>query len=226
MPDMDAPKELDPVETVARRCLGSRFLCERAVRINALANWISSFAELGNTACNRRAVQAAAWFHDAWCGEDLQAGSFPAPLVLALQPTDLQRGRAADIASTLLDGVLDDATRSTAARAIRAAGLRDPAMAEAQVLAEAANLDSIGPLWLWGQASRCAAEDRPVASVVAVWQRHVEYQYWAKRISETLRFERSRQLARQRCKVLDSYCTALRDQLTGGDTDITAEKTG
>jgi hypothetical protein len=223
---MDAPIEQDPVETIARRCLGSRFLGERAVRISALADWIAGFTEFHNVACNRRAVQAAAWFHDAWCSADQQAGRFPAPLVLALQPTDLQRGRAADIASNLLDGVVDDATRSTAARAIRAAGIREAAMPEAQILAEAANLDSVGPMWLWGQAARCAAEDRPVASVVAVWERHVEYRYWAKRISETLRFERSRQLARQRCAVLDTYFTALRDQLTGGDRHVAPEKTG
>jgi hypothetical protein len=216
--------EQDPIVAEARRCLGSAFLAERAARIGFLADWIAGFSELRDLACNRRAVQAAAWFHDAWCCEDLRAGRFAAPLVLAVQPTELQRERAADIAFGALRGVVDDATCVTAARAIREAGLRDTRAPEAHILGEAVNLDSIGPLWLWGQIARCAVEDRTAASVVAAWERHVEYRYWPKRIDETLRFERSRRLARERCKTLDACFAALRDQLSGGDNAEAPER--
>ncbi|MBN2562549.1 MAG: hypothetical protein JXQ75_16615 [Phycisphaerae bacterium] len=217
---MTAPTKQDPIEAVARTVLGCEFLAERAARIGAMADWIAGFSELRDVACNRRAVLGAVWFQDAWCCEDLRSGRFAAPLVLVVQPTDLQREAAADIAADMLGGAVDKDTRLAAARAIRAAGVPGTAMPEAQILAEAVNLDSIGPLWLLGQAARCAADDRSVGSVVAIWERQHEYRYWTGRINETLRFQRSRELARHRVAALDASMTPLRDQLTGGDLHV------
>jgi len=221
--DMAATSEQGPIEAAASRFLRSTHLCERAARVCVLAEWIAGFSELRDVPCDRRAVRAAVWFQDAWCCEDLHAGRISAPLVVAMQPNDVQRERAADAAARQLKEVVDDTTRATAAQAIREAGMRETHMPEAQIVGEATNLDSIGPLGLWGQIARCAAEDRPVASVVSVWERQIEYQYWAGRITETLRFERSRGLARHRCAVMDDYFVALRDQLTGGDRHVVPE---
>ncbi len=212
-----------PIETAASRRLASRFLAERAARVAVLADWIAGFGEFEDAACDRRAVRAAAWFQDAWCVGDARVEGPSAPVVLAVQPTDFQRERAADIAAESLADIVDAGTLTTAARAIREAGAHETNVPEAVILREATNLDSIGPLWLWGQVARCAAEDRPVASVVAVWERHVEYDYWAKRISETLRFKRSRELAHHRCRTMDAYFLALRDQLTGADRHVAPE---
>lgn len=214
---MSTATESDPIHALATEALGSKFLCERAARLWDLARWIAGFAEFQTVAYDSRAVHAATWFHDAWCCEDVRAGRFSAPLVLALQPTDLQRERSADIVREVLGDAVPAPTVATAARAVREAGSYETPLPEAQIVGEAVNLDSIGPLWLWGQAARCAAEDRPVASAVAVWERHVEYRYWIKRISETLRYEPSRRLARHRCEAVDGTLAALRDQLTGGD---------
>ena len=90
-------------------------------------------------------------------------------------------------------------------------------MPEGMILDEATTLDSIGPLWVWGQVARCAAEDRPAASLVAAWEKQAEYGYWTKLINETLRFERSRSLARQRCAAVEAHLVLLRDQLTSSD---------
>jgi hypothetical protein len=205
------------LEAVARRCLRNEFLCERAARISVLARWVEGFAEIKSVACSHRAVEAAIWLQDAWCIEDIKARRFDAALVLVQPPTDLQRERAADAASELLAGLTDETTRETAVQAIRLAAVRETAMPEAQVLAEATNLDSMGPLWLWGQMARCSGEDRPIVSVVTIWERQIEYAYWPKRINETLRFDRSRQLARERCATMEGFLLALRRQLDASD---------
>ncbi len=220
---MSAASPQGLIEVAASRRLASRFLAERAARVAVLADWIAGFKEFEDAACNRRAVEAAAWFQDAWRIDDAGEADPSVPVVLAVQPTDFQRERAADIATEALAEIVDAVTLTTAARATREAGAHESNLPEAIILGEATNLDSIGPLWLWGQAARCAAEDRPVASVVAVWERHVEYDYWAKRISETLRFERSRELARHRCRTMEAYFVALRDQLTGSDRHVAPE---
>ena len=209
--------QIEPLESAARRFLENDFLSERAVRVVELAYWVADFAELRAAACSRRAVQAAAWFQDAWCVEEVRGGRFAAPLVLAQQPMEGQRRRAAEAADGQLRGLLDDATLDLAVRAIREAGSRATVLTEAVVLAEAVNLDSIGPLWLCGQVARCAAAERPFGTVVGLCERHVDYGYWRRRIEETLRFARSRELARQRVAALDACMIALRDQLSGGD---------
>jgi hypothetical protein len=195
------------------------------MRVAALARWVEDFAELKEVPCNRLAVHAAAWFQDAWCLEGVRKGQFQAALVLAMPPSDSQRDDAADLMMESLAGLLDDATLGAAAQAIRQCGARTTRSAEAQVLAEAANLDSIGPLWLCGQIARCSAEGRPVASLAAIWERQVEYGYWGKRIAETFRFRRSRDLARQRCEILEGFFLSLRRQLDGSDRH-TAPETG
>jgi hypothetical protein len=212
--------ERDPIEAAGRRFLNSNFLAERAARVLNLANWVAGFAELGAVACNRRAIAAGAWFQDAWCCPEIQSQRFAAPLVLTVQPTELQRRDAADTAAAQLSDIIDAATLTTALRVIRESGTRETVLAEAMVLGEATNLDSIGTLWLCGQFARCGAEDQPVAAAVALWERQLDYRYWARRIDETLRFPRSRELARHRCSALDACMTALRDQLTCGDRHV------
>jgi hypothetical protein len=218
--------ELGRVATVARAYLQSRFLCERAARVDALASWVSGFAEFASVACNRGAVGATAWFQDAWCVDGVRRGAFAPEITLVRDPDESQRERSADLLSEVLGGVANDETIATAARAIRAAGMREPSMPEAQIVAEATNLDSIGPLWLWGQIIRCSSEDRSVGSLIAIWERQIEYRYWAKRIAETLHFERSRELARQRCAAIDDFMMSLRRQHDGSDRHVAPEERG
>jgi hypothetical protein len=212
------------LEAVAKRYLRSEFLCERAGRISVLARWIEGFAEIKAVACSRRAVEAAVWLQDAWCVDEVRTRTLDAALVLAQPATVLQRERSADVAVELLAGWTDEATLETTVQAIRSAAVRETAMPEAQVLAEATNLDSIGPLWLWGQIARCVREDRPIVSVVTMWERQIEYAFWPKLINETLRFERSRRLAQERYAAVEGLILALRRQLDGSDRHVAPEK--
>lgn len=203
----------DPIERAGRRVLGLEFLCERAGRLERLVKWIADFEENREFACSRLALRAAAWFIDAWCADEARTAAFDPVLLLAQPATDLQRERSADIAFHALDSVLDDVTRRTAVSAIRGSGRHDVGLLEAQILAEACNLDSIGPLWLWGQVARYDRRARSVASVVEIWKRQTEYRYWPKFIDEILRFPSSRKLARQRTAALDAYFVALEAQI-------------
>jgi hypothetical protein len=221
-PPVPTPSRL---ESLARRRLQNDLLYERAGRIVVLARWIAGFRELAGVACNRRAVEAAAWLQDAWWAAADDDERPPAAILLTEPPTPSQREQAADVADRILAGEVDDATRATAAAAIRQASSRETTLPEAQILAEASSLDSFGPMWLLGQAARCAAENRPVASLIAVWERQVEYGYWPKRIAETLRFSRSRELARLRCADIETFMLSLRRQLDAGDRHQAPEMT-
>ena len=223
MPLMHESAYQDPMISVARRFYASEFLCERATRLAFLSDWVSGFSAFDNLACNKRALPAASWFHDAWCVDGIRAGSFTPQMILAEAPDEMQRERSACIAAELLADVVDERTCADIGAAIRESGLRGTRMPEAMILREAVNLDSIGPLWLCGQLARCEMQNRPVGSIVAVWERQVEYHYWANRIAETLSFERSRELARRRLDALDATMIALRDQVTTSDRHVAPE---
>jgi len=221
-PPMTTPGQF---EALARRHVQNGLLIERAGRIVVLARWIAGFSELSAVAWNRRAVEAAAWLQDAWWAAEAETKRPVAALLLTEPPTPVQRERSAEIVEEVLVEVVDDATRKTAAAVIRQAATRETNLPEAQILAEANSLDSVGPLWLLGQTARCVAEDRPIASLVALWERQTEYGYWPKRITETMRFSRSRELARLRCAEVDAFMLSLRRQLDAGDRHQAPEKT-
>ncbi len=223
MADVRATTKSESLEKVGCRALGSELLCERAKRIWTLARWIGGFSELRNAACNREAVRAAAWFQDAWCIGGSSASPIDVAALILSQPTDSQRRRSADIAAEFLVGVVDAPTRETACRAITLSGVRGVEMPEALILSEATCLDSIGPIWLCGQAAKCAGDHQSFGAMIALWERQTEYGYWSKRIEENLRFGRSRALARHRCEALDEFLPALRRQLDGSDRHVSPE---
>ncbi len=207
----------DPVESAARACLRQELLIERAERIAATAAWIAGFEELASTACDRNAVRTAVWFQDAWCRD---GASGPADIgwrVLSKAPGEIERRRSAGLLADALRGRISSAAIDSASRALCEAGYRETRMPEAWVVSEATSLEAFGPLWLWAEVSRCTAEARPMASLVAVWERQVEYGYWKRRINDAFRFPRSQKLATRRCEVLESFFVALRQQLDGSD---------
>lgn len=197
--------------------LGHAALVERAHRIEALGEWIAGFDAFRTIACSRDAVRAACFFVDAWCAVDVRAGRFDPYSLPIVTPTEQQADAAADVASSAMGAVVDPVTRELAISAIRFSASRTTRMPEAQVVAEAVGLDSIGPVWLTAQISRCATEARPLASIVQQWRRQQDYHYWPGRIEETLRFEPSRALARMRLEALSAQIDALESQLSGGD---------
>ncbi|MBI5763389.1 MAG: hypothetical protein HZA51_07685 [Planctomycetes bacterium] len=205
------------LEKCAAGVLGHAVLLERARRVAALGDWIAGFDAFRTIACSRDAVSAACFFVDSWCAADVRAGRFDPYSLPIVTPTEQHADAAADVAAVALGNVVDGVTGELAVSSIRLSASRAMRMPEAQVVAEAVGVDSIGPVWLSAQVSRCATEGRPLVSIVHQWRRQQDYQYWPGRIEETLRFEASRALARQRLEVLGAQINALETQLRGGD---------
>ena len=193
-------------------------LIERAERLERLVSRVLECEEIAPLACNRLAAKIATQYIDAWAVDDIDAGRLAAAEVLLQPPNERQADLAAEIAYDLIGDQIDPATRELAASAIRACPQRNTRMPEALVLAEVVNLDSIGPMWLVAQISRCAAEGKPIESIFSLWRRQSDYNYWHQRIDETLRFAASRDIARKRVAGLTRYMAALESQLIGGDT--------
>ncbi len=210
------PSRLE-LEQCAAGVLGHAALIERAGRVAALGEWITGFDAFRTIACSRDAVKAACFFVDSWCAADVRAGRFDPYSLPIVTPTEQQADAAADVADPAMGAVVDAVTRELAVSAIRFSASRATRMPEAQVVAEAVGLDSIGPVWLTAQINRCATEARPLASIVQQWRRQQDYRYWPGRIEETLRFDASRALARKRLEALGSQIDALESQFSGGD---------
>lgn len=184
-------------------------LFQRATRIQQAARWIADLPDLSSQRCDRRALAAAAWFHDACWAEAVREGRVARTAIL-LSPTDVaQRERSAEILLRDAAEVLAEPSRTTAARAIREAGRRTTTMPEATALVEAVELEGIGPTWMWYEARRCVHLGRDVLAVVERWQEQQRYGYWEARVRERLRFEPTRLLARRRLAALRDFMTAL-----------------
>ena len=80
----------------------------------------------------------------------------------------------------------------------------------AQVLADATNLDSIGPLALFQLIHKQLDDGRAVRAILETWDRQQEYHFWPARIKESLRSEPVRRIARRRLEVLSTFMDALR----------------
>lgn len=217
MAEGDTGVRRDSVEAIARAFLRHDLLIERAARIASTATWIAGFPEFSTTACDRNAVKAAVWFQDAWCLEDASSAAEVGSRVMSRPPSEIERRKSADALAKSLRGIMSPPAIEAATRAVCEAGYRETKTPEAWVIIEATGLETFGPLWLWGEIARCTAEAKPISSLVAVWERQIEYGYWKRRINDAFRFAKSRDLAARRCAMLESFFIALRQQLDGSD---------
>lgn len=194
-------------------------LWEHSVRVARGVSLISRFPELADAKVDQTALTAAAYFHDV--GWAMQVGSGDvAPLELLNSPTtELQLELSASAMTAELADALPSRTVEWAGRIIRAVNQRHTEQLETQVLVDADNLDAFGPLPWCLEIRRCLAEGRGLEDVITSWKRRQEYKYWQARISESLRFERSKVLARQRLALMEDFMTGLAAQHNGRDIE-------
>jgi hypothetical protein len=184
-------------------------LYARGLRLRGLVRRIAELPELAGRRCDRRALDAAALFHDAAWARDVFERRIPRDAVL-LGPLDArQRELSADLMTEATAELLTAVSRRTAARAIREAGNRSTNATEAVILAEAVELDSIGPHWLLTEVRRCWTQGRDPAELVDLWESQVRYAYWEARIRERLRFGWSRREAQDRIAGLSAFFATL-----------------
>ncbi|MBI4578097.1 MAG: HD domain-containing protein [Planctomycetes bacterium] len=186
-----------------------KLVWEHSVRVTRTATAIAGLTELADRAIDRRALTAAALYHDAGWVLQFRAGE-AIPRDLLLRPTcEVQRELAA---AWIADHLRDDVpprSLGVASNAIRYCNDRQTHLIEAQILAEAENLDEIGPQAILLMIRRQMADGRTLADLVRLWQRQEEYHYWQARIKEGLRFDAVRRIATQRWQALRRFMDDL-----------------
>lgn len=186
-----------------------KLVWEHSVRVAKVASAIASLPELADRAVDRRALLAAALYHDAGWVLQYRAGE-AIPRDLLLRPTsEVQRELAASWVLERLRDILPERSVDIASKAIRYCNDRQTGMPEAQILAEAESLDEIGPQAICLMLRRQMADGKTLADMVQLWQRQEEYHYWQARIKDSFRFEPVRRLASERWQALRRFMTDL-----------------
>ena len=195
---------------------------EHSSRVSHLCESIAAIPELAGAAIDRRALTAAALYHDAGWVLQLRAGE-AIPRDLLLRPTcELQRELAAGWIAERLSDLLPPASLENAARAIRQCNDRGTRCVEAQILAEAESLEEIGPQSIVLMLRRQMADGKTLAAMVHTWQRQEEYHYWQARIKDGFRFEPVRRLADRRLQALRRFMNDLATVVHMDDLDLLA----
>jgi HD superfamily phosphodiesterase len=184
---------------------------EHSERVARIADQLLSIPEVKDRAVDRQALTAAALYHDAGWVLQFRSKEIPQRDLLLKPTSDIQREMAADWLLEQLTATLSPGVLQQAARIIRGMNNRRTDMFEARVLADAENLDEIGPHYLCLLVRKMCAEGKTLADVIITWQRQAEYQYWPARIKDGLHFESSRQIARRRLEKLSRIFEDLRE---------------
>lgn len=208
----------DRVVTIAKELLVLRegesapdlWLWEHSERVMRLTRLLGSLPELADDPPDPTAAAAAALFHDAGWADLVQNKKITRWQVLNRPTNDIQREIGAGLLHSACAELLAPETLALAAEAIRQCNDRYNTLPEAQVLAEAENLDEIGVMYLLRQFRQYQAEGRPLRQMLASWRQQKEYRYWEARVNDGLRFESTRRIARQRLEAVEQFMDALR----------------
>lgn len=196
-------------------------LWERAVRVSRSAIWIADLPEASDNDIDRRAVLAAALYHDAGWAIQFRDGRIARAEILDKPTSDKQRELAVGLLSARLADLLSPGSMNIACQAVREANRRDTDLLEARILSDAVNLDEIG-MALWQLVWRHTMDGTGVEVALDTWQRQNEYGYWDARIKR-FRYEPVRQKAVERLTDVESYMLALARHHFG--PDVNAPKT-
>ncbi len=185
-------------------------LWERAVRVAQLAVSIITFPELAEQRIDRNALIAAALYHDAGWAIQFRGRHVSRAELLTRPTNDTQRELAATLLEQRLAPLLPEDSLRTAAQAVRECTHKSSERVEAHILAEATNLDDIGPHAICPMIRRQVAEGKGLDSVLDAWHRQQEYHYWDARLKECFRYETTRRLAQQRFEAVERFMNDLR----------------
>lgn len=193
------------------------WLWEHSERVANLAQMLMLLPEIGAERPDATAVTVAALFHDAGWAVQQRQGRIGRWQVLSRPTSDLQRELGAGELRRQLMGLLSSETIETAAEAIRQCNDRYTSLTEAQIVAEAENLDEIGLTYVLRLFRQYQAEGRPLEQLMINWSRQLEYHYWEARINDCLRFETTRRLARARLQGVEQFMSTLASDREGSD---------
>ncbi|HPD30867.1 MAG TPA: HD domain-containing protein [Phycisphaerae bacterium] len=182
---------------------------EHSARVARICEYISRLPEIAAGSFNPEALTVAALYHAMGWVLQCRAGDI-SHRELLLRPTpDAYREMAADWIEIHLKGVVPGGVIERAMSAIRQSGNRRTRLVEAQILADADDLDQIGPPYIDLMIRKCRWEGKTMEQLLTAWQRQEEYKYWEARINESLRFEAVRAIARRRHEALRQFMASL-----------------
>lgn len=196
---------------------GDPWLWEFSERVMQTAHLLAHAPELQGDPPDETALLLAGLFAQFGWAEQVRQGQIEPAQVLSRPTNDLQREMAA---AALAEHVGDDfpaESRELALQTLRECNNRFTRMPEARVLAEAESLADIGAPYLLRQLRRYQAEGRGLRELLASWARQREYAFWDARIKEGLRFELSREVARDRLEAADAWLRTLGVQASADD---------
>ncbi|MCH8807784.1 MAG: HD domain-containing protein [Planctomycetes bacterium] len=225
---------LDRILPVARRLLtlpdgetrSESWLCEHSERVMRAARMIAKLPEVAAREPDVTAVQVAGLFHDAGWAVQVRQGRLDRWQILSRPTNDIQRELGASLLKDEVAHMLPAETARRAIEAVRQCNDRHSDLIEAQVLAEAENLDDIGVMYLLRQFRQYQAEGRPLEQLLASWQRQHEYRFWEARVADSFRFDLTRDLARARLKAVAQFMGVLGIEQTAGDLEAVLLEAG
>jgi HD superfamily phosphodiesterase len=188
---------------------GDPVVWEHSSRVACLALKTAQLPEVNGSRIDRNALVAASLFHDAGWVVQARKQEIPRSELISRPTNDAQR----ELGASLLEQIgrsLGEASLRTAVRAVREFGSKSTPHLEAQILAEADNLDQIGPQAVWLIMRRHAGEARGIEAILEAWHRQQEYHYWEARLRECFRFDATRRLAQQRLEAVERFMNDLR----------------
>lgn len=185
------------------------FLWEHAVRVARSAEYICRIPEVQTRAPDEVAVNAAALYHDAGWVVRLRAGEIERHEILLGPAPESTCADGARMMERSLKELIPPETLERAGAAIRARNDRQTEQIEAQIIAEADNLEEFGLMFLWPAIRRGAFDGKGVQSILDTWGRRKEYQFWTARLTDSFRFEATRNLAAARLARLETFMSDL-----------------
>ncbi|MFQ5591489.1 MAG: HD domain-containing protein [Phycisphaerae bacterium] len=193
------------------------FLWEHSERVARWARQIARFPAIQEKAPSEEALIVAALYHDAGWAARVRDGETDRLEILLRPVPDSHYERGASIMERSLSGLVPAATLRRAADALRALDKRKVHLIDAQVIADAENLEEFCPLALWPTIRRGALEGKAVQAVVDTWHRRKEYQFWMARLNDSFRFAPVRELARARLEAYERTMAELEQHNEGED---------
>ena len=190
---------------------------EHATRVARSAVAIARLIGLETGEANQECLVSAALYQDRCWILQHEDGTLSVSEMLSKPLSVVQMELAATRARQSLADCMPSKKLESVCRVICEAGERRTTNIGAQILADATNLDQIGPLALFHQIRRQAVGYRTVAALLKTWDRQREYNFWPARVKEGFRFEPVRRIAEQRLLAMEVLMDTLRNHANAED---------
>jgi len=212
MPEQDpiwicAREDLVLVDSVGPR---DEILWDHAVRVDRACGRIVECVEGLAERIDRRALRAAAAYHDAFRAAEVRSGELDRACIFDGPASPSQRDTSIGLMQRRLTKVLPAVSLTLARQAIEGLNLRQSDVLEGHVLYDAELLDELGPLLL-NRIVRALHQGDSIDKIVNGWRTRKQYGYFDQRLG-CCHFPVVRKAARQRLQHMDTVMAALDEQ--------------